>query len=390
MSTFGLLSIKKYKGEISGAFGDIGTDLPLLIALVFTTGFDGVKIFTVYGVLQIVVGAYYKLPIPLQPLKLMTSLVLIKGLSGDYLLIGGFLIGILMLLFTYSGLLKKLSAITPVFVVRGLQVGLGLKLMKLGGYQYLYLHNVEANFSLWPILGLLVLISSLFLFFRNNKWLPISVIILIFGAVYLWFFNYPGNIIEMVTPKDISVFSFLNQMGLNELFDIFILLVLPQMALSIGNSIIATEKTVKDYFPLSNVSSEKLGKSYGFINLIAPILGGIPACHGAGGVVGHYIYGGRKGLSVILYGIFFVTLGLLWNVLGKWTNTLFPLPVMGVLIVIQGLFLIKFIKDLSTNHKYLMFAIGLSLIAFLIPYGFAIAMIIGIGVSYLFKQNEKN
>jgi hypothetical protein len=381
-----LKSIKKYKGEVSGAFGDIGTDLPLLIALVFTIGFNGVTIFVIYGIFQIIIGAYYKLPIPIQPLKLMTSLVLVKGLPGEYLLIGGFLIGIIMLLLTYFGLLKRISQITPVYVVRGLQMGLGLKLIKLGGFQYLYLHNIEINFSLWIIIGLLILITVVFFIFKNNNWLPVSLLFLFSGTLYLLFFGYSGKTIEMMSTNNISVFPFLSHIKFRDFSDILFVLVVPQLALSIGNSIISTEKTVKDYFPSSNVTSNKLGKSYAFINIIAPLLGGVPACHGAGGVVGHYIYGGRRGLSVIIYGFFFLTLGLFWNVLYQWSNLIFPIPVMGVLIVIQGLFLIGFIKDLRRNIKYLTMTILLSLIAFLIPYGFAIAMIIGIGVNQLLKK----
>ena len=56
----------------------------------------------------------------------------------------------------------------------------------------------------------------------------------------------------------------------------FLLLALPQIPLSLGNALLATERITKDFFPERAVPLRKLGFTYSFMNLAAPFLGGIP------------------------------------------------------------------------------------------------------------------
>lgn len=376
-----------WKGELSGAFGDIGTDLPLIVALVLATGLNGFLVFLVYGFFQIGVGFWYQLPVPLQPLKLMTTVVLTLHLSAESFLLSGWMIGLVMLFLTYSGLLTKISNMTPTFVIRGLQIGLGFKLLKLGGQQYLWDVYPDYGWSIPVMLGLILIVVVLFILLRKKNQFPVSLAILILGGIYTYFTS--NGHLPTFAQKSTSIhfYHYVSQLKFAEILNLMTLLVIPQLALSISNSIVASQKTIQDYFPESNIAVKDLGKSYSILNIIAPFLGGIPVCHGAGGVVGHYVYGGRKGYSVMIYGVFFLLLGVLWQLFELKIFKIFPLPVLGILVAIQGIFLIGFIRDLKNNITLFFLSLLVASIAIFIPYGFGIGMVIGILIQIIWKNS---
>ena len=167
----------------------------------------------------------------------------------------------------------------------------------------------------------------------------------------------------------------------------FLLLSLPQIPLSIGNSILATKQTCSDYFPnRTDISLPKLGFSYALMNLIAPLFGGVPVCHGAGGLVGHYTFGGRTGASVIIYGFLYVLLGLLFGTEFSVILVLFPLPVLGIILFFEGFSLISLVRYLESDKNAFILAILSALIAFLLPYGYVIALVVGIALNRFQKH----
>jgi len=93
--------------ELAGAFGDIGTDLPLLLALIATCKLDAASVCIMFGLLQIATGILYGIPMPVQPLKAMAAIMLAQRLSPGTLAGGGLVIGVSMLFLAASGLLDS-------------------------------------------------------------------------------------------------------------------------------------------------------------------------------------------------------------------------------------------------------------------------------------------
>lgn len=114
------------------------------------------------------------------------------------------------------------------------------------------------------------------------------------------------------------------------------------------------------------------------MNLLSPLAGGIPVCHGAGGMVGHYTFGGRTGGSVIIYGMLYVVLGLFFGQGFNQLINVFPLPVLGTILLFEGIALIMLTGDTVSVRKDFMLAIMVGLMAFGLPYGFAIALVAGV------------
>lgn len=157
----------------------------------------------------------------------------------------------------------------------------------------------------------------------------------------------------------------------------FVLLALPQIPLSLGNSVLATRQLVHDLFPERTVTVRRIGLTYALMNLVNPWLGGVPTCHGSGGMAGHYAFGGRTGGSVVIYGSIFVALGLCFGTDFDRIAGAFPLPVLGVLLLFEALALVWLIRDTAPVRGELPIAALVGLVAVGLPYGYVVGMIVG-------------
>src|SRR2546428_13674192 len=119
------------RNELSGAFGDIGTDFPLIVSMILIAKLDTAGVLIMFGLMQIFTGAFYRMPMPVQPLKAMAVLVITQKLSGRILYGGGLAIGIMMLALATTGLIDWVAKAVPKSVGRGIQFGVGLQLSSL-------------------------------------------------------------------------------------------------------------------------------------------------------------------------------------------------------------------------------------------------------------------
>lgn len=366
--------IRFNKQEFAGSFGDIGTDLPLIIAMITAAGLHAPSVLIVFGLMQISTGLIYKIPMPVQPLKAMATLVIAQQIGGNILLGAGLSIGIVMFLLSISGLLGKISMIIPKAVIRGLQLGLGLSLCLLAFKKYI--PNDGFYGYVIAILSFIII-----LIFIDSKKYPASLIVVSLGLVYALIFKVNLSSLIDSFGVNLPVFSMPN---VDDISKGFILLALPQIPLSIGNSIIATKQVSEDLFPeKKNITIKKIGLTYSFMNLIIPFVSGIPSCHGSGGIAGHYAFGGRTGGSVVIYGFMYVILGLFFGNNFAKVIQVFPLPVLGVVLVFEGLALMSLIKDQLNEKKNLIISLLVGVIAAGMPFGFVTSMVIGSILYYI-------
>ncbi|MFQ5542469.1 MAG: putative sulfate/molybdate transporter, partial [Candidatus Binatia bacterium] len=163
----------------------------------------------------------------------------------------------------------------------------------------------------------------------------------------------------------------------------------PQIALSLGNSIIATSLLVSDLYPeRGDIRVEKISRTYGLMNLIVPFLRGIPVCHGAGGLAGHYRFGARTGGSVVIYGLVYVVFGMFFSSAIGEVVKIFPFPILGVLLFFEGFALVQLLRHVPMIPKEFPVALIVGILIIGIPYGFLIGMICGIFIFYLLRKNK--
>ena len=128
--------IKFDRNEWSGAFGDIGTDFPLIVGMILASGLDSASVLVTFGLMQIFTGSFYKMPMPIQPLKAMATIVITQKISPNILYGGGLAIGISMFMLNITKLIDWIGKVVPKAVIRGIQLGLGLKLGLLAMQDY--------------------------------------------------------------------------------------------------------------------------------------------------------------------------------------------------------------------------------------------------------------
>ena len=361
------------RNELAGAFGDIGTDLPLLIGMVLAAGLDSASVLTVYGLMQIATALFYRLPMPVQPLKAVAVMVIAQKLSGGVVYGAGLAIGVAMLLFVKTGVLDWIARMVPKTVVRGIQFGLGLQLATLALKDY-----VRAESTLgYGLAGATFVLTVLLM---GNRRFPPALLIIGVGVVYAFVFKLEWSVIpssfgfRLPTPHAPS---------LTEIWTGFLLLGLPQIPLSIGNSILATTQITEDLFPGRRLTVRRVGLSYALMNLINPFLSGIPTCHGSGGMAGHYAFGARTGGSVILYGAFYLVSGLFFSAGFARLVHAFPLPILGVILLFEGLTLLRLSQDQAGSREDFGTVLLVGLIASSLPYGYLIGLIVGVGLCHL-------
>ncbi len=364
------------RNEFSGAFGDIGTDFPLIVGMTLASGLDIASVLIMFGAMQLVTGLAYGLPMPVQPLKAVAVLVIAQKLSGNVIYGAGLAIGITMLLLTVTGLVDWLGRIIPKSVIRGIQFGLGLKLASVALQNYVMEDGV-----LGCLLAALAFLVTIFLV--GNRKYPPAIFVILLGVVYAFVFKLDAS--TLLRGAGFSLPQF-HVPKLPDVLTGLVVLALPQIPLSLGNSIFATAQLTHDLFPEKPVTARKISLTYAMINIINPFLSGIPTCHGSGGMAGHYTFGARTGGSVIIYGSLYLLLGFFFSAGFEHVIKIFPLPILGVILFFESLTLMTLIRDTSAAKADFSVALLVALMAGFLPYGFVLGLVVGTILAYLVKK----
>ncbi len=363
-----MINIRFNRQELAGAFGDIGTDFPLLVGMILAARLDACSVLVMYGLMQIFTGLIYQRPMPVQPLKAVAALVITQKLAAGTLYGGGLAIGAIMLILTLSGLLDVIARHIPKMIVRGIQLGLGMSLGLLALKEYL-----PKDGAIGYVLGVIALILIFWLL--PNKRFPAALAVIVLGVIYAFMFK-----LKWMDLNNAFGFS-LPSVHLPNWSDIvtgFVLLALPQIPLSLGNSILATRQVNEDLFPQKPLTIRKIGGTYSVMNLINPFFGGVPVCHGSGGMIGHYTFGSRTGGSIVIYGLMYLIFGLFFSQGFSQMINIFPMPILGVILLVEALGLMVLVGDISSDRRQLWIAFMVAIAACALPYGFIIGLVAGI------------
>jgi xanthine/uracil permease len=365
------------RNEFSGAFGDIGTDFPLLVGMIIAAGLDVTSCLILFGSMQIFTGLYYGIPMPAEPLKAMAVIVITQKLSGKVLYGGGLAIGILMLLLSVTGLIDWLARAVPKVVVRGIQLGLGLQLAQLALRDYIPADKMSG----YVLAGIAF---ALIIALLGNRRFPPALLVILLGITY-------GLLFKVHLAELAHGFGFqLPQFQVPSRQDVLtglVILAIPQLPLSLGNSVLATRQVAEDLYPERKFSIRKISITYSLMNLVNPFFGGVPTCHGSGGMVGHYTFGGRTGGSVVIYGTMYLALGLFFSRGFTAMIELFPKPILGVILLFEGVNLMGLIGDQVTIKADFLLVILIGLLCVSLPYGYVIGLSLGTLLAYLSHYN---
>jgi sulfate permease, SulP family len=334
--------------DVAGAFGDIGVLFPIAIALVTLNHLNPTAVFLAAGLTYILAGWYFQIPIAVQPFKAVAAIALAMSLSAAAIASAGLLMGVLLLLIAVTNLASQLARLFSLPIVRGIQLGLGLLLAREGlrlmlGAQSGLAFAGGASLAAWEIAlgGALIL-----LLLRGSRRFPAALALLMAGmalGVAAHWGKLPSLTFGLVPLQLLHPHA-------SELRSVITLLVIPQFALTFGNSIVATENTAQFlYGPQSRrVTVRGLSLSIGIVNVLTAFLEGAPLCHGSGGITAHYRFGARSQKSSYIIGGVCLTLALF----GKASIGLLhliPTAILGVFLVYVGIQHATYIRD--TVHR---------------------------------------
>ena len=317
--------------EWAGAFGDLGTLIPFLAAYISILNMDANGMLVAFGVALIVVGSVYRTPFPVQPMKAIgaaaVSQVSLAAGLGPAVVVGAALTtGVMWMLLAATGLAGRLAQWVPRPALLGVVLGLGFSFMLEG------IRMMSAS----PWLAGALLALTLVLLGRPR--VPAMLVLLAIG-VAIALVERPGLIRDLgaLQPEFRVPTLTWGTLTLSDLWTGFFLLALPQLPLTFGNAYLSITEENNRHFPDRPVTGRSVAYSTGAMNLGASLVGGIPMCHGAGGMAGHIQFGARTGGSSIILGVVLLGAGLFLSASIGTIFQVFPRSVLGVILFLAGL-----------------------------------------------------
>jgi MFS superfamily sulfate permease-like transporter len=330
--------------EFAGAFGDLGTLIPFVVGYITLNKMDPLGILVAFGLFKIFVGLYFRTPIPIQPMKAIGGMAISHAgtITPGMIWGAGIFTGLFWLLMGLTGAITWIEKITTKPVVRGIMLGLGLSFIMEG----LGMMRAQPVLAIGGVVITLLLLSS--------KRFPAMLVLLGYGIV-LAFIQKPDLFGEL---SHISIrFRFpeltFARMSWKDLLAGFVILGLPQTPLTLGNAIIATVAENNAYFPDRKVTAKTISVDHGVMNLISTFIGGVPMCHGAGGMAGHIRFGARTGGALVILGLIVLLTGLFLSDSVTLLLKVFPHSILGVILFFAGVELALVIKDIKLKKQNL-------------------------------------
>ena len=356
---FGRIQARNYSfnlQEMGGAVADLGTLLPLMLALILLNGLNATVVLILVGLVYIGCGVYYRIPMPVQPLKAVAAISITLGLSSSVIGAAGIIMGVVLLLLSATNLSGWLVKLFPKAVVRGIQLSIGVTLARKGlelvTGQNTFIIGTPRYATLEQLpLGIILAAGgvAVFLLFKyvlpaSARRFPPSLALVTFGFGSGIAFG-PLPVLESVSPDTLG----LTLPTAAEFWLALTVLVIPQLPLTLGNAVVGTRDTARLYFNegAARVQPRALTTSMGIANILAGFLGGMPICHGSGGLTAHYKLGARTGGAGVMIGGLLLALGIIFGYRAPAFLSLIPLAVLGVLLVIVGLYHALLVRDLK-------------------------------------------
>lgn len=340
--------------ELAGAVADVGVLVPIAAALIVSNGLSATAVLLPAGLLYIAAAFTYGLPIPVQPLKAFGAIAIAKGLGSDEIAAGALLMGVVFVFLGRLHLLDVAARAFPKALIRGVQLTVGLLFLKIAWGLVLDPPKSFAEHALpasWAVpLAAVGVIAAISL-----RRYPVSLVLVLGGAAVMVAL---GGSDAALGPSNIA-FPALDWATMATAFTV---LVLPQLPLSFANSCLATADAARVYFgeKAEAVRPGRLATSFGSANLFAGAIGGMPVCHGAGGLTAHVAFGARTGGAPLAMGIALLVLALGFGAGLAALLTAFPLPILAALLATAGLLHISLLRDLREPWAWaLALAVGL-------------------------------
>ena len=336
---------KQPLAEISGSLGDLGTFLPIVIALTLTHSISLPSTLVFSGLFNILTGFFFGIPLPVQPMKAIAAVAIANDFSNGSIAAAGIFVAGVILFFSVTGLLRWFNSVIPVPVVKGIQVGAGFSLIISSGSKLVgdlsWVGPSWADNLIWAIAAFLFLLLSGII-----PRVPYALIVLVVGLVLAGISISTSGAVSprfaIWHPQTVHFRAVDWRIGILDAG-------LGQLPLTTLNSIIAVVALAGDLLPsVTTPTVTSIGLSVAAMNLIGCWFRAMPVCHGSGGLAAQYRFGARSGASIIFLGLVKLIIGIffgdgIFDLLRK-----FPRSLLGIMVIAAGLELAAVGESLNT------------------------------------------
>jgi len=310
-------AIRFNRFELAGSIADVGLMVPLACGVAVASGANLAVIFACVAASYAAVALAFRAPVPVQPMKVMAATVIALRLSPTVVGIAGVEIGLVFLVLALTPAMRVLARLFPAAVIRGIQLAIGLLLIKSairmantpkalpGSAQGIHVGSV----TVWAGVVLAAVIGLIMLIHRGRGRVPLGLLVLAAGAI-VGLVALTLGVGHVASVSGVSRNAIVHLPSAGDAWVAFVVLVLPQLPLSLGNAVYATEDAMQHYYSdqAARVTPRNLGVSMGVINLVCGALSGMPLCHGSSGATAAYRFGGRTAGTTLLAGAFYALL----------------------------------------------------------------------------------
>lgn len=314
----------KKLGNILGAFSDGAILFPLIAALAQCSGFSSAVLFVSTGFVYILAGIWFRIPMPVQPLKAIAIAAVVSGASYLEVRWAGAIVGALCVCLLVLRV-DKMADRVPSYLVHGIQAGLGVMLLR---------RAFEIGWDIAPHLGshqtFIILGACLFCWLVSH----------LTGLSLLGLLAAGGTLVGIARTSSDALITAASVHSVR--WEIVLVLALPQIVLTSANSVLATHDVAHRYFGerARKVTISGLLGSIGFGNLIVSAFGGLPFCHGSGGMTAHVRGGSNHCTSNLVIGTFLVGLAVAQLFWGK-IQLRYPPLLLAILLGVVGFYHVR-------------------------------------------------
>ncbi len=386
--------------EFAGSLGDLGTVLPLSIGMIMVNGLDPSGLFFSVGLFYILTGIYFGITTPVEPMKVIGAYAIATAMDPHQIMASGILMGASLLFIGATGAITLIGKYIPRATVRGVQLSTGALLMAegvkfmIGKTRLQELHQMAEPYlaiqQIGPLpVGLIIGVigTLLTLLLLDNKKTPAGLMIVGVGVLIGLMIGTregldglrPGLFLPRILPLGFP-------QGPDFTFAL-LALVVPQMPMTLGNAVIAEMDLSINYFgdAAHRVTGKSLCVSMALGNFVSALLGGMPVCHGAGGLAAHYRFGARSAGSNLMIGAVFIVFTVLLGNRILAVFNLIPMAILGVLLLFAGSQLALTILDV--NQRKDLFVV-VSILGITLASNLAAGFAAGVVLAYLLRLDK--
>jgi hypothetical protein len=363
--------------EFAGAFGDLGTLVPFLLAYVTIVGIQPAGLLLGFGIALIATGVYFRTPFPVQPMKAIgavaaTGAAQTAVITPESVAVATLVTGVIWLAIGLTGTAERVARWVGRPVTLGIVLGLGVAFMLEG--------TRMMAAGVWlaaPLLLATILLLS-------NRAVLAMLLILAAGAA--WAMLTEPAVAEALTQVEPGfqppAWPF-HALTWEAVFVGVVLLALPQVPLTLGNAVIAPVEFNNREFPDRPATERQAAVSTGIMNAVGCLFGAVPMCHGAGGMAAQVSFGARTGGAPVILGVVLVVLALAFSESVATLLRLFPAPALGVMLFLAGIQLALGSCDFSRDKGERFVTLGTAALAI---WNVGVAFVFGIAVLWIARR----